>query len=488
MANKKHLIGTGTPIVSLSNPGKTPWTDRNRFNDVFARPFKSKIKKGVVEFHDRRGLVFIFKGPPYDPDKHADIVENMVATLNGQEAEWFGIEKRCHFSSLVYGFSFGPFATDAPYDPREKYSYDELNSILAPYIAYHAFKGTSDYAKFLLERFYSFDNIWLVSGDKADKIAYWTLLENKVSNKSLTESVGEEVKRWRKIVIVEYVFDNLDRFWSEGMKIEPSPGLEERFRTAVTKYFSQSIVRQEDKAVRQDYLDEIFSITQEFPIHVERKRQDFEKQFGFYDKRTERYYPSPSALEDYRWEHGTHYGDIVVLPVDFQNSIWAFQKPEYMFPDMIEKLKYRDERDGACHRLFREHVFRLDWNTALGDFWQYCNKNDLSLEEFGLGVPFPFPGKKKTHAAISEYVSACLLVMGIMTKPSTIGRFYSEYSFCANDAKRRGQSIPEKVSFFTFYLKQLIKHDYERRLVVPEAWDYEFVPDDDFTKRLFQID
>lgn len=290
------------------------------------------------------------------------------------------------------------------------------------------------------------------------------------------------------MVIAEYACETSGKFWDEKMKIVPSDGLEERFRTDIVNYFSQSIARQEEEAVRREFIDRLFEITREFPVHLDGKRKDFANQFGFYDKRTRRYYPTPYSLISYRWDHVAHNGDVVVLPVDFRNSVWAFHKPEYMFPEMIKKLKYRDVRDGACHPLFREYVSRLDWKEALGRFQQYCNKNGLSLKEFGLGVPFPFPGKKKTQAAISEYVSACLLVMGIMTKPSTIGRFYSEYSFCANDAKRRGQSIPEKVSFFTFYLKQLIKHDYERRLVVPEAWDYEFVPDDDFTKRLFQME
>jgi hypothetical protein len=479
------------------------WNDayEKAFAKTFRRPFTWRLnKKGQIEFRDKTGPVFVLRpvsNKPYDPDKHAIIMTEMTSVLNGQPAQWEGINKNCDGKSILY-FSFESFYTIWADPDRSKYDLTTLDEILVPYLAFHIFKGTSDYGNFVLSKFYEVESLSILNWPKnedaelvADKP--FTYREDDRHMK-LESAVEKETEFWRKAVTYEFVANNLDTAITKENRWTPSPEQEKKAKRLIKEFLSSGFNIQTKKSNIEQLADSLVAITAGDPGDISAKREDLAENLGMFDPRVNRYYCNRGEWISYTFDHSPQYNDIITLPVNLKMSVWAFRKPEHLVPENAKRLIYRDSKDGNYQHLINKH--KLDRhnderygtrNSVFRLFDQYCDRYGIHPEEFATGLPFPYPTDKRTQKDISEYVSACLLVMGVAALPSTIQRYLTDYNTFSKEDRKRGVEPPDRNGYLQRCIKQLLTDD-NRILVVPEAWDYDFEPDMDLIKNLFQTE
>ena len=478
------------------------WNDayEKAFAKTFRRPFTWRMnKKGQIEFRDKTGPVFVLQpvsNTPYDPDKHAIIMTDMTSVLNGQPAQWEGIKKRCDGKSILC-FSFDSFYTIWADSDRE-YDLTILDEILVPYLAFHIFKGTSDYGNFVLSKFYEVESLsrlnWAKKED-AELVAIkpFTYREDD-RHMRLESAVEKETEFWRKAVTYEFVANNLDTAITEEDRWTPSPEQEKKAKRLIKEFLSSGFYIQTQKSSIEQLAESLIAITAGGPGDVSAKKEDLAENLGMFDTRVDRYYENRGDWISYTFEHGPQFNDIITLPVNLKMSVWAFRKPEHLVPENAKRLIYRDSKDGNYQRLIDKHKLNRHNDERYGTrnsvfrlFDQYCDRYGIHPKEFATGLPFPYPADKRTQKNISEYVSACLLVMGVAALPSTIQRYLTDYNTFSKEDKKRGVEPPDRNGYLQRCIKQLLT-DHDRILVVPEAWDYDFEPDMDLIKKLFQTE
>ena len=490
MDNKKNLTAPA-------------WNDayEKAFAKTFRRPFTWRLnKKGHVEFRDKTGPVFVLhpvSNTPYDPDKHAMIMKDMTSVLNGQPAQWEGIKKRCDGESILC-FSFDSFYTSWADSERSKYDLTALDEILVPYLAFHIFKGTSDYGNFVLSKFYKVESLSRLNWPKNENpelvaVKPFTYREDDRQIR-LESAVEKETEFWRKAVTYEFVANNLDTAITEENLWTPSLEQEKKAKRLIEEFLSSGFNIQTNKNNIEQLADSLVAITAGGPGDISTKREDLAENLGMFDTRVDRYYENRGDWISYTFEHGPQFNDIITLPVNLKSSVWAFRKPEHLVTENAKKLIYRDPRDGNHQHLIDS--YKLDRhnderygtrNSVFRLFNQYCDRYGIHPEEFATGLPFPYPASKRTQKDISEYVSACLLVMGVAALRSTIQRYLTDYNTFSKEDKKRGVEPPDRNGYLQRCIKQLLTDD-NRILVIPEAWDYDFEPDMNLIKKLFQTE